>query len=115
MEKSIVVELKHIQKRFGPVKANDNVDLTIRSGEIHAILGENGSGKSTLMNILSGLYAPDGGQIILHGQPVTIRSPKDAMDKGIGMIHQHFKLVEAFPAWENIDSLITSMPNPFAK
>ena len=102
MEKSIVVELKHIQKRFGPVKANDNVDLTIRSGEIHAILGENGSGKSTLMNILSGLYAPDGGQIILHGQPVTIRSPKDAMDKGIGMIHQHFKLVEAFPAWENI-------------
>ena len=102
MEKSIVVELKHIQKHFGPVKANDNVDLTVRAGEIHAILGENGSGKSTLMNILSGLYAPDGGQIILHGQPVAIRSPKDAMDKGIGMIHQHFKLVEAFCAWENI-------------
>ena len=102
MEKSIVVELKHIQKHFGPVKANDNVDLTVRSGEIHAILGENGSGKSTLMNILSGLYAPDGGQIILRGQSVVIRSPKDAMDKGIGMIHQHFKLVEAFPAWENI-------------
>ena len=66
MEKSIVVELKHIQKHFGPVKANDNVDLTVRAGEIHAILGENGSGKSTLMNILSGLYAPDGGQIILQ-------------------------------------------------
>ena len=102
MEKSVVVELKHIQKRFGPVKANDNVDLTIRAGEIHAILGENGSGKSTLMNILSGLYAPDGGQIIMHGQPINIRSPKDAMDKGIGMIHQHFKLVDPLPAWENI-------------
>ena len=102
MEKSVIVELKHIQKHFGPVKANDNVDLTVRAGEIHAILGENGSGKSTLMNILSGLYAPDGGQILLHGEPVAIRSPKDAMDKGIGMIHQHFKLVEPLPAWENI-------------
>ena len=102
MEKSVIVELKHIQKRFGPVKANDNVDLTVRAGEIHAILGENGSGKSTLMNILSGLYAPDGGQIVMHGQPIAIRSPKDAMDKGIGMIHQHFKLVDPLPAWENI-------------
>ena len=102
MEKSVIVELKQIQKHFGPVKANDNVDLTVRAGEIHAILGENGSGKSTLMNILSGLYAPDGGRILLHGEPVTIRSPRDAMDKGIGMIHQHFKLVEPLPAWENI-------------
>lgn len=104
MEKSVVVELKHIKKYFGPVKANDGVDLTIRAGEIHAILGENGSGKSTLMNILSGLYAPDGGKIIMHGQPLSIRSPRDAMDKGISMIHQHFKLVEPLPAWENIVS-----------
>ena len=102
MEKPIVVELKKIEKHFGPVKANDGVDLTIRAGEIHAILGENGSGKSTLMNILSGLYAPDGGKICLHGETVSIRSPKDAMDKGIGMIHQHFKLVDTLPAWENI-------------
>ena len=102
MEKPVIVELKKIEKHFGPVKANDGVDLTIRAGEIHAILGENGSGKSTLMNIVSGLYAPDGGQICLHGQPVSIRSPKDAMDKGIGMIHQHFKLVDTLPAWENI-------------
>ena len=102
MEKSVIVELKQIKKYFGPVKANDGVDLTVRAGEIHAILGENGSGKSTLMNIVSGLYAPDGGQICLHGQPVSIRSPKDAMDKGIGMIHQHFKLVDTLPAWENV-------------
>ena len=102
MEKPVIVELKKIEKRFGPVKANDGVDLTIRAGEIHAILGENGSGKSTLMNILSGLYAPDGGTICLHGEPVSIRSPKDAMEKGIGMIHQHFKLVDTLPAWENI-------------
>ena len=102
MEKPVIVELKKIEKRFGPVKANDGVDLTIRSGEIHAILGENGSGKSTLMNILSGLYAPDGGTICLRGEPVSIRSPKDAMEKGIGMIHQHFKLVDTLPAWENI-------------
>ena len=80
------------------VKANDGVDLRVFAGEIHAILGENGSGKSTLMNILSGLYAPDAGEIRMDGQPISIRSPKDAMDKGIGMIHQHFKLVEALTA-----------------
>jgi len=102
MEKSTEVELRHIKKCFGPVKANDNVDLKVYAGEIHAILGENGSGKSTLMNILSGLYAPDGGQILMRGEQVSIRSPKDAMEKGIGMIHQHFKLVEALCAWENI-------------
>ena len=97
-----VVELRQIKKHFGTVKANDGVDLRVFAGEIHAILGENGSGKSTLMNILSGLYAPDAGEIRMDGQPISIRSPKDAMDKGIGMIHQHFKLVEALTAWENI-------------
>lgn len=97
-----VVELRQIKKHFGTVKANDGVDLSVFAGEIHAILGENGSGKSTLMNILSGLYAPDAGEIRMDGHPVSIRSPKDAMDKGIGMIHQHFKLVEALSAWENI-------------
>ncbi len=102
MAKATVVELRQIKKHFGTVKANDGVDLLIRTGEIHAILGENGSGKSTLMNILSGLYLPDDGEILVDGQPVTIRSPKDAMERGIGMIHQHFKLVEELTAWENI-------------
>ena len=102
MEQSTAVELRQIKKYFNSVKANDGVDLTAYKGEILAILGENGSGKSTLMNILSGLYAPDGGEIIIGGEPVTISSPKDAMDKGIGMIHQHFKLVDALTAWENI-------------
>ena len=97
-----VVELRQIKKHFGTVKANDGVDLRVFAGEIHAILGENGSGKSTLMNILSGLYAPDAGEIRMDGQPISIRSPKDAMDKGIGMIHQHFKLVDVFTATENI-------------
>ena len=96
------VELRQIRKHFGSVKANDGVDLIVKSGEIHAILGENGSGKSTLMNVLSGLYAPDSGEIRMDGRPVTIHSPRDAMGRGIGMIHQHFKLVDALPAWENI-------------
>ncbi|WP_294855073.1 ABC transporter ATP-binding protein [uncultured Oscillibacter sp.] len=102
MENRIAVELRHIKKHFGPVKANDNVNLKVCAGEIHAILGENGSGKSTLMNVLSGLYAPDGGEILVGGTPVSIRSPKDAILNGIGMIHQHFKLVDALCAWENI-------------
>ena len=74
MEQTPLVELKQIRKQFGPVKANDGVDLTVRAGEIHAILGENGSGKSTLMNILSGLYAPDSGEIRIEGRSVQIRS-----------------------------------------
>lgn len=102
MEQTPLVELKQIRKQFGPVKANDGVDLTVRAGEIHAILGENGSGKSTLMNILSGLYAPDSGEIRIEGRSVQIRSPREAMDLGVGMVHQHFRLVEALTAWENI-------------
>ena len=96
------VELRGITKRFGSVVANDRVDLTLRRGEILSLLGENGSGKTTLMNMLSGIYLPDEGEILVDGQSVTIRSPKDAFRLGIGMIHQHFKLVNVFTAAENI-------------
>ena len=96
------IELKHITKRFGKVVANDGIDLAIDRGEILSLLGENGSGKTTLMNMLSGIYLPDEGEILADGKPVTIRSPKDAFAHGIGMIHQHYKLVEVFTAAENI-------------
>ena len=102
MENTIAVELKGIKKHFGPVKANDGVDLVIRRGEVLAVLGENGSGKSTLMNILSGLYTPDAGQIIMDGKEIRFSSPQKAIEKGIGMVHQHVKLVKALTAWENI-------------
>ena len=82
--------------------ANDHVDLDIYAGEIHAILGENGSGKSTLMSVLAGLYKPDEGKILVNGVEQKFRSPRDAIDCGIGMIHQHFKLVEPFTVAENI-------------
>lgn len=96
------IELKGICKYFGKVAANDNVSLTVKKGEILSLLGENGSGKTTLMNMLSGIYFPDKGQIFVNGQEVTIRSPKDAYQLGIGMIHQHFKLIDIFTAAENI-------------
>ncbi len=96
------VELKNITKTFGKVIANNNVSLEIRHGEILSLLGENGSGKTTLMNMLSGIYYPDEGQIFVNGKEVSIRSPKDAYDVGIGMIHQHFKLVDVFTAAENV-------------
>ena len=96
------VELRHITKQFGSVTANDDVSLQIRRGEILALLGENGSGKTTLMNMLSGIYFPDSGEIAIDGHPVVIRSPKDAFRHGIGMIHQHFKLVDVLSAAENI-------------
>ncbi|MDD2958825.1 MAG: ABC transporter ATP-binding protein [Lachnospiraceae bacterium] len=96
------IELKGICKYFGKVKANDNVSLTVKKGEILSLLGENGSGKTTLMNMLSGIYFPDKGQIFVDGTEVTIRSPKDAYLLGIGMIHQHFKLIDIFTAAENI-------------
>ena len=82
------VRLEHVTKTFGPVVANKDVSLGVRRGEILALLGENGSGKTTLMNMLSGIYFPDEGQIYIHGKPVTIASPKDAFNYGIGMIHQ---------------------------
>ena len=97
------VTMRNITKRFGTkVVANDKVWLDIYRGEILALLGENGSGKTTLMNMLSGIYFPDEGEIAIDGKEVVIRSPKDAFDLGIGMIHQHFKLVDVFTAAENI-------------
>lgn len=96
------IELKHITKRFGKVVANDDVSLSVRQGEILSILGENGSGKTTLMNMISGIYFPDEGEIFINGKQVIIRSPKDSFDLGIGMIHQHFKLVDVLTAAENI-------------
>ena len=96
------IELKNISKTFGSVKANQNVNLTVNNGEILSLLGENGSGKTTLMNMISGIYFPDDGQIFIDGREVVIRSPKDAFNHKIGMIHQHFKLVDIFTAAENI-------------
>ena len=102
MKQNIALELKNITKTFGSVVANKNVSLQVKKGEILSILGENGSGKTTLMNMVSGIYYPDSGKMLIDGQEVTIASPKDAFDYKIGMIHQHFKLVDVFSAAENI-------------
>ncbi len=96
------IELRNITKTFGSVVANKDVSLTVNRGEILSILGENGSGKTTLMNMISGIYYPDSGQIFIDGEEVVIRSPKDAFKHKIGMIHQHFKLVDVFNATENV-------------
>lgn len=97
-----VLELKNVTKRFGKVIANKNVNLSVKAGEILAVLGENGSGKTTLMNMIAGIYYPDEGEIYVNGELAHINSPKDAFRYGIGMIHQHFKLVDVFNATENI-------------
>lgn len=103
MNKKIILELKGISKRFGSMYANKNINLSIRQGEIHALLGENGAGKSTLMNILAGIYMPDkGGQIHFKGKQVNIKNPCDSIELGIGMVHQHFKLVDTLTVGENI-------------
>ena len=102
MENKSAISMRNITKTFGTIVANDNVSLDIYKGEILSLLGENGSGKTTLMNMLSGIYFPDGGQIYIDGKPVSISSPREAFDYGIGMIHQHFKLVDVFTAAENI-------------
>src|SRR5438552_11513592 len=98
----VVLELRGITKRFPGVVANDHVDLDLRRGEVHALLGENGAGKSTLMNVLYGLYRPDEGEILLNGKPVSFSSAKDAIRAGIGMVHQHFMLIPVMTAAENI-------------
>ena len=102
MAHEYAIELKGITKTFGSVVANNNVNLNVRPGEILALLGENGSGKTTLMNMLSGIYQPDKGQIFVDGKAVSIHSPEDAKRLGIGMVHQHFKLVDVFTAADNI-------------
>ncbi|MEE6280561.1 ABC transporter ATP-binding protein [Georgenia sunbinii] len=96
------LELRGITKTFGPLVANDHIDLVVEPGEIHALLGENGAGKSTLMNVLYGLYDPDDGQILLDGEPVTFAGPGDAAAAGIGMVHQHFMLVPVFTVAESV-------------
>ncbi|MBP3735819.1 MAG: ATP-binding cassette domain-containing protein, partial [Lachnospiraceae bacterium] len=102
MADNYAIELRDVTKRFGSITANDKVSLALRKGEILAILGENGSGKTTLMNMLSGIYFPDEGEIFVDGKEVMIRSPKDAFDLKIGMIHQHFKLINILTAAQNI-------------
>ena len=102
MNKQVALEMKKVSKYFGSLAANKDVDLTVYRGEILAILGENGCGKTTLMNMIAGIYYPDSGTISVDGEEVIIRSPKDAFSHGIGMIHQHFKLIDIFTAAENI-------------
>src|SRR5919199_56791 len=101
-ERPVVLELRGITKRFPGVVANDGVDLDVRRGEVHALLGENGAGKSTLMNVLYGLYQPDEGEILIKGEHVRLHSPKDAIAHGIGMVHQHFMLIPVMTVAENI-------------
>lgn len=105
--------MKGIVKRFPGLLANDNIDFEVAPGEVHALLGENGAGKSTLMNILSGLYVPDAGEILLRGKRVTITSPKEAIELGIGMVHQHFMLIPAMTAAENIILGLRSPKEPW--
>lgn len=102
MKNQAYVQIKNITKTFGTVVANNKICLDVRKGEIHALLGENGSGKSTLMNVLSGIYTPDSGSVYIGGKEVKFNSPKDSIKMGIGMIHQHFKLVDILTATENI-------------
>ena len=97
-----VIEMNHITKQFGNFKANDDITLQVKKGEIHALLGENGAGKSTLMSVLFGLYQPEEGEIRINGKTVNINNPNDANDLGIGMVHQHFKLVPSLTVYENI-------------
>jgi simple sugar transport system ATP-binding protein len=98
----VELELKGITRRFGPLVANDRIDLVVKPGQVHALLGENGAGKSTLMNVLYGLLQPDEGQVLIDGKPAHFRSPKDAIAAGIGMVHQHFMLVPVFTVAENV-------------
>ena len=97
-----ILEMRNITKKFGKVIANEDVNLTLKAGEIHALLGENGAGKSTLMNVLTGIYKPNSGKIYYKGERVKLRSPRHAVALGIGMVHQHFHLVPTLTAAENV-------------
>jgi ABC-type uncharacterized transport system ATPase subunit len=101
-ERHLAIEMEGISKRFAGVVANEAVDFSAREGEVHALIGENGAGKSTLMSILTGLYRPDAGSIAIHGDPVQLKSPRDSISRGIGMVYQHFMLVETFTVAENV-------------
>ena len=101
-EPAPVLELRGITKRFPGVLANDHIDFDLRAGEVHALLGENGAGKSTLMNILYGLYHPDEGEIVVKEKRARIHSPKEAIERGVGMVHQHFMLIPVMTVAENI-------------
>ena len=102
LENKCAIEMRNITKRFGQVVANDSINLKLYRGEILALLGENGSGKTTLMNMLSGIYQPDAGEIFKDEEQIYIHSPREAYEYGIGMIHQHYKLIEVFSATQNI-------------
>src|ERR1051325_1987796 len=102
MPDDLVLEMRGITKEFPGIVANDRVSFQLARGEVHALLGENGAGKSTLMNILYGLYKPDDGEIRLRGKPVVFTSAKDAIQSGIGMVHQHFMLIPVMTVAENI-------------
>lgn len=108
-----VIEMKRITKRFPGVVANDHIDFDVKAGEVHALLGENGAGKTTLMNIMYGLLQPDEGEIRIHGKKVDLKSPKDAIDLGIGMVHQHFMLVPPLTVTENVILGLKSSREPF--
>ncbi|MGL6220332.1 MAG: ATP-binding cassette domain-containing protein, partial [Lacrimispora sphenoides] len=97
-----LLEMKHITKAFSGVYANEDISLSVEKGEIHALLGENGAGKTTLMNILFGIYQSDGGEIFYKGEAVRFKSPADAISHGIGMVHQHFSLVNRMTVLDNI-------------
>ena len=112
MEREVALEMRGVSKFFGQVVANKNVDLTVYKGEILAVLGENGSGKTTLMNMIAGIYFPDEGQTFVNGEEAVIRSPQDAFKYKIGMIHQHFKLVDVFDAAQNITLGVKTPPAP---
>ena len=111
MEQPYAIEMLNITKRFPGIVANDNITLRLKKGEIHALLGENGAGKSTLMSVLFGLYQPEEGEIHKDGVKVEINNPNDANALGIGMVHQHFKLVECFTVLDNI--ILGVEPNKF--
>ena len=110
-----VLEVRGITKRFPGVLANDNVNLTLRKGKVLGLLGENGAGKSTLMNMIYGLYKPDEGEILVNGQPTDISGPKDAIELGIGMVHQHFQLVDVLSVTENVMLGNESVSGPFLR